>query len=716
MIPRQARLFILLSAGASIAVTLAAHGQIFQELHAFTGGADGGEPQGSIIEASDGNYYGTTSMGGLYGGGTVFRITPSGEFETIASVGGTNGAGPIGSLLEASDGNFYGVTAYGPDFGGIFQMTPAGVIRNICIFNSGNGSSPNGDLVQGTDGAIYGTTEYGGSGGFGTTYRLVPSGTNWTMETLYSFPFPDSAAGSSPSGGLIQASDGNFYGVTVNGGDDGEGVIYKMTTNGIVTTLTDFTQGYQELVYPVDKLLQASDGNLYGAAGDPVASQGIFRCSLSGMLTEFVGFGATVAGEIPNGGLIQASDGNFYGTTYSGGTTCCPVGVGTVFEMTPDGQLSTLLSFSYQQPPHPGAYPLAGLLQGSDDALYGTTWLAGSQGYGNVFRIILPSSDFTGLEAPGYETNMTGSIIFSNASYDGLFYESNHSVTISNSGYFKAALTSRGSLTSKVFLGGKAYSCSTKFTAAGQANVTNSDGLALQLQLTSDNQQIQGTVSSNGWSATLLASRRFAHSHQFVGNYGLVIPASTNGPYGWGTVNVDLAGNLKWNVTLADGTKISQSGGVDTNGYWPLYASLYRGSGEIIGWMQFAGQDLPGSGLVWIKPAVAGKALAGPVTLRTLAVGTHSQIPPLQGTNVIVFGSLGLTNTFSLGRYEVREIRGSDDQLTLAFPRSSGLFVGSIVSGGRQLSFSGALWSSTNGTGFYADKGLMGIVTIEPQP
>src|ERR1700720_456497 len=163
----QARLhwaFLTLALISLFGLHLAGSGKTFQELHGFTNGADGAEPEGALIVANDGNLYGTTSSGGVWGGGTVFKITiPGGTLTTIASFDGTNyGSGPLGALVQASDGNFYGVTSGG--YGGIFKMTRDGSLSSIFSFTSGNGSSPVGDLVQGTDGNIYGTTQYGGSG------------------------------------------------------------------------------------------------------------------------------------------------------------------------------------------------------------------------------------------------------------------------------------------------------------------------------------------------------------------------------------------------------------------------------------------------------------------------------------------------------------------------------------------------------------------------
>jgi uncharacterized repeat protein (TIGR03803 family) len=388
----------------------AGSGQVFQVLHGFTNGADGGEPEGALNVGNDGNLYGTTSSGGQWGGGTVFKLTQDGTLTTMASFDGTNyGNSPIGAMVLANDGNFYGTSsggARGNAFGGVFKMTPDGSLSSIFSFTGGNGSSPMGDLVQGSDGNIYGTTQEGGSGGWGTVFRLVASGTNWNMQTLATFP--DDSSGIGPSGGAIQATNGKFYGVTYDGGNAwsnntsyATGTVYQMTTNGTLTTLATLWQGYEHATYPIGRLLQASDGNFYGAGSGTAG--GIFKVTPQGELTTLVSFlGANGwCGTNPNGGLVQANDGNIYGTAYEGGTN----NYGAVFRITLDGFLTPVFSFDGGN----GSYPQAGLVQGSDGNLYGTTYGV----YGNVFRIIMPGPLLTCAQAGGqlllsWRTNYVG--------------------------------------------------------------------------------------------------------------------------------------------------------------------------------------------------------------------------------------------------------------------------------------------------------------------
>lgn len=212
-------------AALSIAVSvLRSDGQTFQELYSFTAGPDGLSPEGALIQASDGNFYGTTKYGpgpvteDWSGYGTVFKMTPEGTLTTLIAFNGTNGAFPYGALLQASDGNLYGTTLSGwRGAATVFRIAPGGLLTTVARFIGGldnlAGASPLGDLVEGPDGKLYGVTQDGGDGNsHGTVFRFS---TNGTIENLHFFYGDD---GLYPSGGLLLASDGNFYGATAGGG------------------------------------------------------------------------------------------------------------------------------------------------------------------------------------------------------------------------------------------------------------------------------------------------------------------------------------------------------------------------------------------------------------------------------------------------------------------------------------------------------------------
>jgi len=371
----------------ALGLTVRGLGQTFQELYSFRGdiyGSDGGEPQGSLIQGKDGNFYGTTYYGGAYsdptngnyGYGTVFKMTPQGAVTILASFDGTNGGGPSGALVEGSDGNFYGTTIGGPDadtYGTLFMVTPQGKLSMLNVFNGYNGASPMGDLVEGTDGYIYGTTETDTGCGSGTIFRVPLGSDPGQMQTFFSFCTNADSAGLNPSGGLIQASDRNFYGVT----GLGYGTLFRVTPQGSLTTLPSFNGVTNtQPRFPCGRLVQASDGCLYGVAEDGF----IFKVTPAGALTAFP-FSYYAGTDTLNGGLVQANDGNFYGTTAYGGDGDS----GTVFRMTPDGVITALFTNL-----RGGWNPYAGLVQGIDGNLYGTCGLGGSEGSGTIFRIVMP--------------------------------------------------------------------------------------------------------------------------------------------------------------------------------------------------------------------------------------------------------------------------------------------------------------------------------------
>ncbi|MHA3771210.1 beta strand repeat-containing protein [Verrucomicrobiota bacterium sgz303538] len=352
-----------------------ARGQTFETLFADNQGRN---PYASLVQESDGNFYGTTFNGGASGYGTVFKMTPAGEVTTLVSFNRFNGSNPSAGLVKGSDGNFYGTTSQGgaSNYGTVFKMTPAGELTTLASFINGNGSYPIAGLVEGNDGNFYGTTSQGGAGNYGTVFKVTPAG---ELTTLVYF---NSLNGSKPLAGLVIGSDGNFYGTTKSGGVNTFGTVFKMTPAGMLTTLVSFTGRS-----PSAGLLKGSDGNLYGTTSDGGTSNygTVFRLTPAGVLTTLASFNRT-NGSNPLANLVEGSDGNFYGTTSDGGTS----NYGTVFKMTPAGELTTLTSFNRTN----GSNPYAGLVEGSDGNFYGTTELGGASGSGTVFKMT-PAGELT---------------------------------------------------------------------------------------------------------------------------------------------------------------------------------------------------------------------------------------------------------------------------------------------------------------------------------
>jgi uncharacterized repeat protein (TIGR03803 family) len=370
-------------------------------------GRDGEGPTG-LVQAADGNFYGTTFFGGShlcsYFGhdcGTVFKITPSGTLTTLHSFEGADGAGPRAGLVQGANGDFYGTTNLGGanGTGTVYKVTRGGTLTTLYSFCSQippicwGGGYPVAGLVQATNGKFYGATEGGGDYGDGTVFKITPSG---TLTTLHSF---DGTDGTYPLGTLIQAADGNLYGTTSYGGAGhacqvpypGCGTVFTITPSGTLSTLYSFDKS--DGAVPQATLVQATNGDFYGTTyGGGASGYGtVFQITPSGVLTTLYNFCSQsncTDGSGP-GSMIQGTDGNFYGTTLSGGTNnnCEGYGCGTIFKITPGGTLTTLYSFRHRT----GKGPV-GLVQGTNGKFYGTTTNGGvnrckHSGCGTVFSL-----------------------------------------------------------------------------------------------------------------------------------------------------------------------------------------------------------------------------------------------------------------------------------------------------------------------------------------
>lgn len=238
-------------------------------LYSFTGGFDGFYPNGGLTQASDGNFYGTTYYGGTNNQGTVFKITPTGTFTPLYSFAGADGLMPFAGLVQARNGALYGTTQFGGtnnSLGTIFKITTNGVLTVIHHFaNTGDGAGPTASLIQGTDGALYGTSAGARqpTATYGTIFKLTPQD---TLVTLYTF---SGSEGSQPNG-LLQATDGNFYGTTQYGSWQAYGIIFVMTPAGVLTTLHTFASvrsadgTFIDGAEPCGGVAQGNNGNLYG--------------------------------------------------------------------------------------------------------------------------------------------------------------------------------------------------------------------------------------------------------------------------------------------------------------------------------------------------------------------------------------------------------------------------------------------------------------------
>ena len=431
----------------------------------------GAYPETGLRRAANGSFYGTARSGGYYGRGTVFQISLPGTIAALMSFDGTNGIAPQAVPAEGADGSLYVTAAYGgPSSGGASssgngtvvclgagprpgapaisqqphpqiagvgapatfavraqgsaplgytwrrdgvpiatatqssftlsaaQLTDSGAVFSCAVangtgtvtsvgakltvvppsasgafyaFSGSDGGPPVGALVQAADGNFYGVTQYGGASGMGTIFSVNASG---QMTIVVSF---GQTNGAYPAAGLMVASDGNMYGTTSSGGANYDGTAFRLGTNGVLTTLVsfDYPAGYS----PQSRLIQASDGNLYGttAYGGSQYDGTVYRLSMSGTLTYLASLDEATTGYYPNG-LVQGPDGSLYGTAAYGGTNYD----GTIFRVTPDGILTTVKHFYYSSS---GEYPRGDLILAADGRMYGTTQYGGSSGNGTVF-------------------------------------------------------------------------------------------------------------------------------------------------------------------------------------------------------------------------------------------------------------------------------------------------------------------------------------------
>ena len=386
----------------TLASAIAAPAQTFKTVLSFELLTDGAAPQGGLLQGTDGNLYGTTAGSdvdeGAYRFGTVFKITSSGHLTTLYAFCSqafcADGADPLAGVIQAADGNFYGTANGGgtTDDGIIFKMTPGGTLTTLHSLSQQVGHTSYGTLVQASNGSFYGTTFYGGSNDKGTIFTITPSG---AFKAIYSFGEQNKDSGW-PMATLVRASDGSFYGTAT--GYLGPGTVFKITPNGALTTLYRFCSqpGCVDGSLP-GPLILASDGNFYGTTrfGGNTYSEGtIFKMTPAGALTTLYTFCSQPGcadGASATEGVIQATDGNLYGTTGAGGDS----NYGNIFRITLTGELTTLYSFCSQSGCTDGAFPF-GLMQATDGNLYGTTFNGGLDdscslglGCGTIFRMSL---------------------------------------------------------------------------------------------------------------------------------------------------------------------------------------------------------------------------------------------------------------------------------------------------------------------------------------
>ncbi len=388
-------------------------------LYTFTGGAEGGYPVAGVIRDGAGNLYGTASGGGgASGTGVVFKLVPPAQpggvwTETVlyTFTGGADGGDPNGVIRDAA-GNLYGTTQYGGSgvgyagAGVVFKLDLAGQETVLYTFTGGaDGWDPNA-VIRDAAGNLYGTTYVGGTSGAGVVFKLAPPpqpGGAWTETVLYNFT--GGTDGGYPQAGLIADAVGNLYGTTDDGGPGGAsgyGVVFKVDTASQYSAVYTFLPPLDG-ANPEAGVIRDAAGNLYGTASSGGAGNAgvVYKVHVTGQGTKgqetvLYAFTGGADGGYPQAGLIADAVGNLYGTAEEGGDLSCnaPYGCGVVFKLAPPAQpggawTETVL-YNFTGAPD-GAYPIAGVIMDSAGNLYGTTINGGTSGAGAVFKLAPPA-------------------------------------------------------------------------------------------------------------------------------------------------------------------------------------------------------------------------------------------------------------------------------------------------------------------------------------
>lgn len=367
---------------------------------------NGSRPVAAVVQATDGNFYGVTEMGGAYAGsyGTLYRLTPGGKITALynfcSQPNCADGEGPFSAPVLGSDGNLYGVTPYGGSdaainygSGTVYKMTLGGKITTLYTFCKAtpcpDGQYPTG-IILGSDGNFYGTTMQGGQFNHGEIFSISSAG---KLKVLHSFCASAKCVdGAYPDFPPIQGIDGNLYGTTPQGGTgDGVGTVYELTAAGAYKVLQSFcaSTGCQT-GWPPTSIVQDAKGNFFGTTqtggGESFAGT-IFEITSKHQFSVLHGFSATTGGDA-SVGLTLASDGNLYGTAQGGGAE---ENGGILFEITPAGVFTQLYTFANCS--ITGYTPISPLFQGTNGTLYGTTLFGGNDtsggcsGDGTIFTL-----------------------------------------------------------------------------------------------------------------------------------------------------------------------------------------------------------------------------------------------------------------------------------------------------------------------------------------
>jgi uncharacterized repeat protein (TIGR03803 family) len=385
-------------------VCLHSSAQVFTKLVDFSQNVDPEPDQTQLVQDWHGNLWATSD--GFYG--TAFVMSTSGELTTIYDFG-IYGVAPNAGLL-GSDGDFYGTTELGGanGLGNIYKLTPEGTYTDLHDFDFTAGQYPISQLLLGPDGFFYGTTVSGGSStncqqfGCGVIYKFNGTG---QFSVLYNF---DGTHGDAPFGGLIFASNGKFYGTTTSGnGRASYGTVFSLSPSGVFNVIHDFTNGSGGAT-PWGGVVEGPDGNFYGtAAAGGINNAGIvYKITPAGKFTNLHSFNFLVDGGSPLSGLALGTDKNFYGTSWANGNspTCTPP-CGTIYQITTAGAFTNLHSFIGSD----GSGLQVPLTQHTNGKFYGAASYGGANQWGTGYSLDVGLGPFLRLQNP---TGSAGSTVY----------------------------------------------------------------------------------------------------------------------------------------------------------------------------------------------------------------------------------------------------------------------------------------------------------------
>lgn len=693
------------------------------------GASPGAQPAGTMMPANDGNLYGVTSAGGTSNQGTIYKLTTSGSYSVLKHFHGSpEGAAPAYQPVQGSDGNLYGTTSQGgaDNLGTIYKISLSGSFATLAEFTAGSGQSPNSGLFQGRDGFFYGTS-CNADATEGTVFKVAASG---SMSVVYSFT---SNVGEVPIGGVVQGNDGNFYGVTRQGGPSGNGTVYKVTPEGTMSTLYAFkgafTGNAADGAYPSVPLTLASDGNIYGVTNftlfrirfgpkpiswnaSPVSysSATLYGSVNSNGRATTVYFeyawedptlasGAVAKASPALSGTVNATasvdlkslfpNSTYYYRLKAVNVSGTQYGVLKSFTTKPSFETTTAINIqadnaTFQSTINPNGQPVktffrygtdqkSVIASGSD-----TTLVQGSSighGFDDVIvqkKIgnLLPQTTYyyraeTVDPLYGKQTGNTHSFVTKvTGQFNGMV--TNASSTGIYSGCISVNLASSQSMTGVLYFGGARYSLKGTFSSSGKFSQTISRGTlpSIQVSLALDpaNHQITGTVTESSVTSQLIAGQLRYNSKVSTapqaGMYTVVLPPNpldtgTASPQyppqgtGYLTMTVGLDGKVSASGKLGDGTAISTNGFLVSGSIFPLYAGLYGSNathyrGSIYGNIVFNAPTSPtcSGTLAWYKEAQPNAALyAQSFETTTAAFGSLYIKPSTSGTSSNVLTS-----------------------------------------------------------------------------